>query len=124
MTALAFTATEFTTFDRAALADVFDHEAAATAREFADAAYATYLVATVYDGILPGVGSKSPTYIIGQIAEFAADAEAAAAHTELGAREYPAQFDHLASAAKYAARMASALLDGMASRLADLDAAA
>jgi hypothetical protein len=124
MTALTFTAeTPFTTLDVAALADLFDREAAQAARQHADAAYCTYLVATLYDGTMPGVGRESVPYVLSQIAEYAADAEAAADHIERGTKEYAEDFDNCASAAKYAARMASALLDGLSTRLADLDAA-
>jgi hypothetical protein len=125
MTLLTFTAADpFTVIDVAALADVLDREAAATARQYADAAYATFLVATCYDGLMPeGTGRTSTAYALSQIAEYAADAEAAADHVERGTKEYAEDFDHCASAAKYAARMASALLDGLSQRLADLDAA-
>lgn len=119
MTALTFTAeTPFTVLDVAALADRFDTEARAAARDHADAAHCTFIVATLYDGLLPESAD-----VVSRIAEYAAEAEAAAHHVETGDKEYPEQFDHLASAAKYAARMASHLLDGLSARLADLDAA-
>lgn len=119
MTAMTFTAEmPFTVLDVAALADRFDREAAAIARQHADAAHMTYVVATLYVGLLP----EAPA-TLSRIAEYVAEAEAAAHHTETGAREYPEQFDNLASAAKYAARMAAADLDRMVAALADLDAA-
>lgn len=124
MTALTFTATESVTFDRAALAAMFDREDATAAREYADAAYSTYLVATLFDGLLPATDDHTnPAYVLSQIAAHAADAEAAAHHIETGAKEYAEQFGHLVKSAKYAARMASALLDSLSVTLADLDAA-
>lgn len=125
---LTFTTATALTVHADAILAAADVQAAATARQHADAAASTLAVARTVADLLPATfrtpGGADAAYTVALIAEHADDAERAAAHVETGTREYAEQFDHLASSAKFDARMAASMLDYLTAGLVAYDTAA